>query len=120
MGSPQGQQLIKEFGPRILEEVAATDLPGLIFTYVWAFDDQADEAEVLAWSAIFQAKGGRVLYVEFEAPLAQIPRAASAFFPSSGTTTGRVGSHVERRSSSRPATLPSTGRPPGDSSHEHR
>jgi len=68
-GSPQGQHLVKEFRRRILEEVAVSDLPGLIFTYVWAFDDPGDAAEVMAWSAIFQARGGRVLYVELEAPL---------------------------------------------------
>src|SRR5438105_11518667 len=56
-GSPQGQRLVNEFRRRILEEVAASDLPGLIFTYVWAFDDPANEAEVMAWSAIFRHRG---------------------------------------------------------------
>jgi hypothetical protein len=41
-GSPPFQRLVGEFRRRIFEEVAASDLPGLIFTYVWAFDDARD------------------------------------------------------------------------------
>jgi hypothetical protein len=47
-GTPPFQRLVGEFRRRIFEEVAASDLPGLIFTYVWAFDDPRDAAAVEA------------------------------------------------------------------------
>ena len=39
---PAFGRLVEEFRTRVFEEVAASDLPGLIFTYVWAFDEPAD------------------------------------------------------------------------------
>ncbi|MDF2720310.1 MAG: shikimate kinase, partial [Paenibacillus sp.] len=44
-----------------------SDLPGLIFTYVWALDMQADWDYVQKISGIFESKGGVVYYVELEA-----------------------------------------------------
>jgi hypothetical protein len=66
-GSPPFQRLVGEFRRRIFEEVAASDLPGMIFTYVWAFDVAADEATVEEYSQIFRAHGAKVVYVELEA-----------------------------------------------------
>jgi hypothetical protein len=66
-GSPPFNRLLGEFRRRILEEVAASDMPGLIFTYVWAFDQPGDDAEVEGYSAIFQRRGGAVFYVELQA-----------------------------------------------------
>jgi hypothetical protein len=66
-GSPPFTRLVSEFRRRILEEVAASDLPGLIFTYVWAFDQPTDSASVERFAEIFRARGGRVLFVELEA-----------------------------------------------------
>lgn len=66
-GTPPFGRLVGEFRQRILEEVAASELPGLVFTYVWAFDDPADADTVEAWAGIFRARGGRVVFVELEA-----------------------------------------------------
>jgi hypothetical protein len=66
-GTPAFGRLVSEFRRRILEEVAASDLPGLIFTYVWAFDHASDQAAVDGWAEIFRRRGGRVLFVELEA-----------------------------------------------------
>ena len=66
-GTPPFQRLVGEFRRRILEEVAASDLPGLIYTYVWAFDDPRDAEAVERWADIFRARGGRVVFVELEA-----------------------------------------------------
>jgi len=66
-GEPQFQRLVDEFRRRIFEEVAASDLPGLIFTYVWALDHPADKAFVDRSSGIFRARGGDVYFVELEA-----------------------------------------------------
>lgn len=66
-GSPPFGRLVSEFRGRIFEEVAGSDLPGLIFTYVWAFDQPADHSVVARLAEIFTSRGGRVLYVELEA-----------------------------------------------------
>jgi hypothetical protein len=66
-GSPPFTRLVQEFRRRIFEEVAASDLPGLIFTYVWAFDQPADDAIVANLAEIFTLRNGRVIYVELEA-----------------------------------------------------
>ncbi|PZS19907.1 MAG: hypothetical protein DLM57_03045 [Pseudonocardiales bacterium] len=47
--------------------MAASDLPGLIFTYVWAFDEPADQEALEQHAQPFRTRGGRVLYVELEA-----------------------------------------------------
>lgn len=69
-GSPPFNRLVHEFRRRIFEEVAASDLPGLIFTYMWAFDQPADHADIEAYSSIFRARGGAIRYVELQAPQA--------------------------------------------------
>lgn len=66
-GSPPFARLVREFRKRIFEEVADSDLPGLIFTYVWAFDLPPDHAFVAAMAEIFVSRGGRVVYVELHA-----------------------------------------------------
>lgn len=68
-GSPPFARLSEEFRTRIFEEAAASDLPGLIFTYVWAFDVPADKAFLDKVAAIFQARDAEVCYVELSTPL---------------------------------------------------
>lgn len=68
-GSPPFGRLLGQFRRRIFEEVAASDLPGLIFTYVWAFDHPPDAASVADLAEIFASRGGRVVYVELQAQL---------------------------------------------------
>lgn len=70
-GSPPFRRLVQEFRRRIFEEAAASDLPGLIFTYVWAFDQPSDDASVADLAAIFTARGARVVYIELEATQAE-------------------------------------------------
>ena len=70
-GTPPFQRLVAEFRRRIFEEVAASDLRGLVFTYVWAFDHPSDDDAVAKYAAIFAARGGRVVYVELECDLAE-------------------------------------------------
>jgi len=66
-GKPQFHRLVDEFRRRIFEEVADSELPGLIFTYVWALDHPADKAFIDRSSGIFRARGGKVYFVELEA-----------------------------------------------------
>jgi hypothetical protein len=68
-GSPPFGRLVREFRHRIMEEVADSALPGLIFTYVWAFDHPAEAPAVAAMAEIFTSRGGRVVYVELQATL---------------------------------------------------
>jgi hypothetical protein len=66
-GTPPFHRLVGDFRRRIFEEVAASDLPGLIFTYVWAFDHPSDAAAVEEYASHFRARDGRVVFVELEA-----------------------------------------------------
>jgi hypothetical protein len=68
---PQFGKLVGEFRRRILEEVAVSDLPGLIFTYVWALDDARDKACIDQYAALFCDQGGDVYFVELEAERAE-------------------------------------------------
>ena len=61
------RRLVDLFRFEILEEVAKSDLDGLIFTYVWAFDLQEDWDFVEQICRIFETKGGEVYFVELEA-----------------------------------------------------
>ena len=55
----------------VIEQVAASDLPGLVFTYVWAFNLPEDQAQVEEYAKPFRDRGARVLFVELEAPQAE-------------------------------------------------
>ena len=66
-GSPPFRRLVSEFRHRVLEEIAASALPGLIFTYVWAFDDPTDAAAVERYADIFRRRGGQAVFVELQA-----------------------------------------------------
>ncbi len=70
-GQPPFHRLVGEFRRRIFEEVAASDLPGLIFTYVWALDQASDKAVIDETCDIFRERGGEVYFVELEADLSE-------------------------------------------------
>lgn len=61
--------LVSEFRQRIFEEVATSDLPGMIFTYVWAFDQPGDKQQVDSYCEIFRSNGANVYFIELEADL---------------------------------------------------
>jgi hypothetical protein len=73
-GTPPFHRLVGTFRRRIFEEVAASDLPGMVFTYVWAFDLASDDATVEEYSAIFRARGAQICFVELECDLAERQR----------------------------------------------
>ncbi|MDP9798970.1 hypothetical protein J2S43_007482 [Catenuloplanes nepalensis] len=66
-GSPPFGRLVSRFRRDLIEEVAASDLPGLIFTFVWAYDLPEDEQAVRDFAEPFHRRGGRVRYVELKA-----------------------------------------------------
>ena len=59
-GTQTGKRLVNLFRQAIFEEVAQSELEGLIFTYVWYFDSPED---------LFASHGAQVYYVELEANL---------------------------------------------------
>jgi len=63
-GTPQFSRLVSIIRRQIFEEVAGSDLPGLIFTYVWALDNPRDKESVDALVRIFTDRGASVHYVE--------------------------------------------------------
>lgn len=70
-GTPGFKRLVNLFRNEIFNEVAASDLPGFIFTYVWAFNEQEDWEFVERVTAIFEAAGASIYYVELEADVAE-------------------------------------------------
>lgn len=68
-GSPQGKRLVNLFRQKIFEEVSKSDLEGLIFTYVWAFDLESDWAYVRGLCELFESRGATVYFVELEADM---------------------------------------------------
>ncbi|MEC0127560.1 AAA family ATPase [Paenibacillus pabuli] len=70
-GTPSGKRLVNLFRQEIFEEVAKSELPGLIFTFVWAFDMQQDWEYIRQISQLFESRGAQVCYVELEADSAE-------------------------------------------------
>lgn len=66
-GTKEGKRLVSLFRREIFEEVAKSNLYGMIFTYVWAFDMQEDWDYVNQVSRLFEERGGTVYFVELEA-----------------------------------------------------
>ncbi|QFK72382.1 AAA family ATPase [Pradoshia sp. D12] len=57
------------FRIELFKSVSVSDLDGLIFTYVWAFDQQEDWDYVDNICKIFESKGAAIYFVELEAEL---------------------------------------------------
>ena len=62
-------RLVTGLRENMMKEVANSDLPGLIFTYVWAFDRPSELTYVQRLVSIFEEGGGRTVYVELTADL---------------------------------------------------
>ncbi|WP_409296818.1 AAA family ATPase [Peribacillus sp. SCS-26] len=65
----EGKRLVRLFRQEIFEEVSKSDLYGMIFTYVWAFDLQEDWDYAAEVTQLFESRGGTVYFVELEADL---------------------------------------------------
>ena len=51
----------------VFEEFLKTDLPGMIFTYMWAFDHPEDWIYIRWLTELFESHGAEVCYVELTA-----------------------------------------------------
>jgi hypothetical protein len=70
-GSPPFERLVYSFRKNLLEEIANSDLPGVIFTFVWSLDHKKDEDYLAGICSIFEDVGADVSLVELEASLEQ-------------------------------------------------
>ena len=68
-GSPPFSRLVGSFRRQVFEEVAASDLPGLVYTCMWDLDDPDDRAAVDALCSLFEERGATVRFVELHATL---------------------------------------------------
>jgi len=64
--SSEGKRLVNLFRQEIFEAVAKSDLEGLIFTYVWAFNEQTDWERVNNLKKLFKDNNGEVYFIELE------------------------------------------------------
>ena len=60
-------KVIGELREIIFREFAKSDLPGMIFTYMWAFDQQADWDYIQHVAGLFEEQGAAVYWVELVA-----------------------------------------------------
>ncbi|MEK3800822.1 AAA family ATPase [Peribacillus sp. FSL H8-0477] len=67
--SPEMWRLSDLFRTEIFKAVSESELKGLIFTYVWAFDQPDDWKYVDDLCKIFQSKGATIYFVELESEL---------------------------------------------------
>ena len=68
-GTSQFRKLSTLIREEIFKEVVASDLKGLIFTYIWYFDDKHDWDYIENLIKIFRDKGAEIYFVELEADL---------------------------------------------------
>jgi hypothetical protein len=68
-GSPPFSRLVGDFRRHLFQEVAESGLPGMIFTWVWAFDEPGDREFIDEVAGIFKSRGGRIVFVELWADL---------------------------------------------------
>lgn len=69
--SPEMWDLSNQFRMEIFKAVANSEQEGLIFTYVWAFDQQEDWDYVDKVCEVFETKGTRIYFVELEATIGE-------------------------------------------------
>lgn len=65
-GTPHFRNLDKKIRFDIFAEVAKSELKGLIFTMVWAFDEKEDEAYIDEIIGVFDKRNPRVCLVELD------------------------------------------------------
>ena len=66
-GEPAFFRLVNEFRRLIFAEVAQSDLPGLIFTFVWGLELESDRIFIEQAREVFREKGGETFFVELAA-----------------------------------------------------
>jgi len=70
-GSPPFFRLVNNFRRAVFKEVAQSDLPGLIYTYVWSLADENDTRSLAGIIDLFDEQRTRVTLVELRADLSE-------------------------------------------------
>lgn len=65
--SPEGKRLVYLFRKEIFEAFARSDSYGMIFTYVWAFNDEDDWFYADKLCRLFKQQNAEIYFVELEA-----------------------------------------------------
>ncbi len=68
-GTPPFKRLVGSFRRQIVTEAAASEMPGLIFTYVWAIDEASDRELIASLTDVVAKHGGESYYLELAAGL---------------------------------------------------
>lgn len=68
-GTPSFRKLSDLIREEIFKEVAKSNLEGIIFTYLWYFDDKKDWDYIENITKIYRGKGAEIYYVELEADI---------------------------------------------------
>jgi AAA domain len=68
-GTKEFSRLNSLFRNEIFDAVAASGLPGLIFTYMWALNNPGDKSYIDDLATIFFDRGATVYYAELQADL---------------------------------------------------
>ena len=68
-GTDTGKRLVRLIREEIFKAVADSDLEGLIFTFVWYFDDKNDWEYIESLIKIFRDKNAEIYYIELEADI---------------------------------------------------
>lgn len=68
--SPEAWRLTTLFRTEIIKTALASGMEGLVFTYVWAFNEQSDWDFVNGICELVEDGGGEMYFVELEAELA--------------------------------------------------
>ncbi|WP_026695561.1 AAA family ATPase [Peribacillus kribbensis] len=67
--TPEMWQLCHSFRESVFKTYSSTSQYGMIFTFVWAFDQKGDWRYVKKITNIFRSKGAEIYYVELEADI---------------------------------------------------
>lgn len=67
--TPPFRRIVNTIRNTIFEEVINAGVPGFIFTYVWAMNEEADHTYVKEVKNYFASRGAKVFFVELEADL---------------------------------------------------
>ncbi len=68
-GSAPFVRIVNSFRIHVFREVAESDLPGLIYTFIWSLDDATDKRYIDGVCDLFRAQGSEIHFVELYATL---------------------------------------------------
>lgn len=68
-GTPPFRRLVDGFRRKLIDEIAHSDLPGVIFTFVWSFDHDGDREFLADLCSIFEDVDADIAFIELRASL---------------------------------------------------